>query len=186
MNVKVVERPDSTWMLALAAAATIVASLLLLYFRRTTMVVDDVFMIYRDGNLMAHQTRRLKPGMDDQIMGSMLVAIQDFVRDSFKEDASTGLNRMDFGERKVLVEKGDNIYLAVVLHGKREGRVPHIMREAISHTEERFSETLGEWDGDMDKVRGINAEASRLLRGSVLDLAPREKGRDPEGPGKAS
>ncbi|NLT37985.1 MAG: PKD domain-containing protein [Methanomassiliicoccus sp.] len=186
MNVKVVERPDSIWMLALAAAATIVASLLLLYFRRTTMVVDEVFMIYRDGNLMAHQTRRLKPGMDDQIMGSMLVAIQDFVRDSFKEDASTGLNRMDFGERKVLVEKGDNIYLAVVLHGKREGRVPHIMREAISHTEERFSETLGEWDGDMDKVRGINAEASRLLRGSVLDLAPREKRRDPEGPGKAS
>lgn len=174
LNVRVVERPESTWILMMAAAVAV--ALLLLYYRRTTMVVDEVFMIYRDGNLMAHQTRRLKPGMDDQIMGSMLVAIQDFVRDSFKEEASTGLNRMDFGEKKVLVEKGENIYLAVVLHGKREGRVPHIMRQAIAHAEERFSETLSDWDGDMEKVRGINEEASRLLRGSVLDLAPMEKG----------
>jgi len=186
LNVRVVERPDSTWMLAIVAAAAVVVVLLLLYYRRTTMVVDEVFMIYRDGNLMAHQTRRLRPGMDNQIMGSMLVAIQDFVRDSFKEEASTGLNRMDFGERKVLVEKGENIYLAVVLPGKREGRVPHIMREAIAHAEERFSRTLGDWDGDMDKVRGINEEASRLLQGSVLDLAPVEKEQGPEGRDQAS
>ncbi len=180
MNVSVVVRPDSSWILVLGAGAAVIAALLLLYYRRSTMVVDEVFMIYRDGNLMAHQTRRLKPGMDDQIMGSMLVAIQDFVRDSFKEEASTGLNRMDFGDRKVLVEKGDNIYLAVVLHGKREGKVPHSMREAIAHTEERFSDILGDWDGNMDKVRGVNDEASRLLRGSVLDLAPLENNDEAE------
>ncbi len=172
ISVGVMERPSDMWLYLLAVVAVVSVVLLLLYFRITGMVVDEVFLIFRDGNLIAHQTRRLKPGMDDQIMGSMLVAIQDFVRDSFKEEASTGLNRMDFGERKVLVEKGENIYLAVVLHGKREGRVPQRMREAIAHTEEVFSATLADWDGDMEGVRGIGEEAGRLLRGSVLDLGP--------------
>lgn len=179
MNVSVVNRPDFSWMLILGIAAVSASLILLIYYRKESMVVDEVFMIYRDGNLMAHQTRRLKPGMDDQIMGSMLVAIQDFVRDSFKDEASTGLNRMDFGEKKVLVEKGDNLYLAVVLHGKREGRVTDKMKETIEHAENRFSEALSDWDGDLDKVRGIKDEADKLLKGNVLDiLSERSKNSD--------
>ncbi len=151
MNVRVVERPDDSWLPILGMAAIIASALLLLYFRMQNMVVDEVFMIYRDGNLMAHQTRRLKPGMDDQIMSSMLVAIQDFVRDSFKDEDTTGLHRMDFGERKVLGEKGENIYLAVVLHGKREGRVVNIMKDTIKPAYSRYSEVLANWDGELEK-----------------------------------
>jgi PKD repeat protein len=172
--INIVERPDYSW--AYVAVLTAIAILLafLVYFRSATMVVDEVFIIYKDGNLLAHQTRRLKPGMDDQILGSMLVAIQSFVKDSFKDESSTGLNRMDFGEKKVLVERGDNIYLAVVLHGKREGRVPKKMKSAIERTEDQFKDALTDWDGDLEKVRGIKDETVPLLKGTIRDILPFE------------
>jgi hypothetical protein len=129
---------------------------------------------------MAHQTRRLKPGMDDQILGSMLVAIQNFVRDSFKDEGSTGLNRMDFGEKKVLVEKGDHIYLAVVLHGTREGKVPQRMRDTIAQAEADFKEALNAWDGDLEKVRGIKESTSILVKGSIMDAIPSRHAREDE------
>jgi PKD repeat protein len=169
MSVTLVDRPDALWMYLVAIIGAAAGAFLLLYYH-SRMIVDDVFIIYHDGNLMAHQTRRLKPGMDDQILGSMLVAIQEFVKDSFKDEASTRLNRMDFGEKKVLVEKGDHIYLAVVLHGKREGRVPQRMKEAISRAERDYMEALQEWDGDLEKVRGIKDEADPLLRPGLRDI----------------
>lgn len=170
MTIGLTDRPDYLWTYLVLAAAAMLGAMFLIYYRRTSMVVDDVFIIYHDGNLMAHQTRRLKPGMDDQILGSMLVAIQDFVRDSFKDEASTGLNRMDFGDQKVLVEKGDHIYLAVVLHGQREGRVPQRMKEAVSRAESNYSQALEEWDGDLEKVRGIKEETNPLLRSNLKDI----------------
>ncbi len=169
MGVTLVDRPDALWMYLVAIIGAAAGAFLLLYYR-SRMVVDDVFIIYQDGNLMAHQTRRLKPGMDDQILGSMLVAIQDFVKDSFKDESSTRLNRMDFGEKKVLVEKGEHIYLAVVLHGKREGRVPQRMKDTISKAERDYLEALQEWDGDLEKVRGIKDETDPLLKPGLKDL----------------
>jgi PKD repeat protein len=170
MTINLTDRPNNVWMYAVLAAAAVLGAILLLYYRIRVMIVDDVFIIYQDGNLMAHQTRRLKPGMDDQILGSMLVAIQDFVRDSFKDESSTGLNRMDFGEQKVLVEKGDFIYLAVVLHGQYEGRVPQRMKDAISRAESTYSQALEGWDGDLEKVRGIKDETDPLLKGTLRDI----------------
>lgn len=172
MSVSVLERPSDDWIYVLAMCLATILAILFFYFRALKMVVDEVFFIYEDGNLIAHQTRRLKPGMDDQILGSMLVAIQNFVRDSFKDEASTGLNRMDFGEKKVLVEKGDHIYLAVVLHGTREGKVPRRMRATIFQAEADFRDVLNDWDGDLDKFRGIKDRAGSLLKGSVMDVLP--------------
>lgn len=171
MGISLTDRPDSLLIYLLLCAGAVLGALSLMY-HRARMVVDDVFIIYNDGNLMAHQTRRLKPGVDDQILGSMLVAIQNFVKDSFKDEASTGLNRMDFGEKKVLVEKGDHIYLAVVLHGKREGRVPQRMRETISKAENDYYDALAGWDGDLEKVRGIKDETDPLLRTGLKDIMP--------------
>jgi len=170
MTINLTDRPNDFLMYVILAAVAALGAIFLVYYRSASMVVDDVFIIYEDGNMMAHQTRRLKPGMDDQVLGSMLVAIQNFVKDSFKDEASTGLNRMDFGEQKVLVEKGEHIYMAVVLHGKREGRVPQRMREAIAKAESTYSQALEGWDGDLEKVRGIKDETNPLLKSSLKDF----------------
>jgi hypothetical protein len=112
--------------------------------------------------MLAHTMRRLKPGMDDQVLSSMFVAIQDFIKDSFKDETSFTLRKLDFGEKSVLVEKGSHVYLAVILHGKASKKVSSRMKMVVDEIEERFSDHLIEWDGDLDKVRGVNEMVKKL------------------------
>ena len=145
-----------------------VLSMIVIYLWRTRPVVDEVFLIYHDGNLIAHQARRLKPGMDDQIMSSMLVAIQGFVTDSFKDESVTGLKRMDFGEKKLMIEKREFYYLAVVLVGSRTGNVPAKLEKIMDNIDENYGIELIAWDGDLEKMRGIKDETTAPLRARGL------------------
>lgn len=126
------------------------------FLREGRIAVDETFVIYKDGRLISHTTRRLKPGMDDQVLGSMFVAIQDFVKDSFKDLTSFTLRRLDFGEKSIVIEKGDHVYVAAVLHGAASHKVASRMEKIADAIEERFEEELEEWDGDLDKLRGVN------------------------------
>jgi PKD repeat protein len=167
--------PGGWYMWLILIAAGLVG--FLLYFRSLTAAVDEIFVIYEDGRLIAHQTRRLKPGMDDEILGSMLVAIQSFVRDSFKDESGTHLQRLDFGEKKILVEKGEGIFIAVVLHGQRLGKVPQRMKQAIEDIEKEYSASLSGWDGDLEKVRGVKDATNRMFEG--LRLLPNGRKNKP-------
>ncbi len=126
------------------------------FMRESRIAVDETFVIYKDGRLISHTTRRLKPGMDDQVLGSMFVAIQDFVKDSFKDLTSFTLRRLDFGEKSIVIEKGEHLYVAAVLHGAASHKVASRMEKIADEIEERFEEELKEWDGDLDKLRGVN------------------------------
>ncbi|NIP33442.1 MAG: hypothetical protein GWN12_00830, partial [Thermoplasmata archaeon] len=45
----------------------------------------------------------------------MLVAIQGFVQESFKDEADTRLKEIAFGNRRILLERGIHMLLAVVV-----------------------------------------------------------------------
>jgi PKD repeat protein len=152
-----------TYLIVGLLAIIAVLSAIIIYLWRTRPVVDEVFLIYHDGNLIAHQARRLKPGMDDQIMSSMLVAIQGFVTDSFKDESVTGLKRMDFGDKKLMIEKREFYYLAVVLVGSRTGNVPTKLEKVMDSIDENYGIELIAWDGDLEKMRGIKDETRPLF-----------------------
>lgn len=163
----------------LVALAVLSAMLTAVYFlRETKIAVDETFVIYNDGRLIAHSTRRLKPGMDDQILGSMFVAIQDFVKESFKDVTSFTLRKLEFGEKSVLIEKGDHLFLAVILHGKASRKVASRMELVVDEIEETFSELLKAWDGDLDSIRGVNDIIKKLYsRAPMLPASFRRLGR---------
>jgi PKD repeat protein len=132
------------------------------FLRESRIAVDETFVIYRDGRMLSHSTRRLKPGMDDQVLSGMFVAIQDFIKDSFKDETSFVLRKLDFGEKSVLVEKGEHLFLAVVLHGKASKKVARKMKTVLDEMEDEYSENLVDWDGDLDGVRGVNEVVKKL------------------------
>jgi PKD repeat protein len=132
------------------------------FMREGRIAVDETFVVYRDGRLISHSTRRLKPGMDDQVLGSMFVAIQDFVKDSFKDVTSFTLRRLDFGEKSIVIEKGDHMYLAAVLHGVASRKIASRMKMIVEEIEDVFGEHLKDWDGDFEKMRGVNEIVKKL------------------------
>lgn len=136
--------------------------------RESKIAVDEAFVIHNDGRMISHSTRRLKPGMDDQVLSGMFTAIQDFVRESFKDITSFTLRKIEFGEKSVLIEKGRNVYLAVILHGHASKKVAAKMQRVVDEIESKFGKHLEDWDGDLEKLRGVNDITKRIYSKAPL------------------
>jgi len=161
---------DMAWPFLLALAVLAALGTAGYFVREVKIAVDETFVIYNDGRLIAHSTRHLKPGMDDQVLSGMFVAIQDFVKDSFKDVTSFTLRKIEFGEKSVLIEKGDHLFLAVILHGKASKKVANKMQRIVDEIEEEFSHKLKGWDGDLDSLRGVGDIAKKLYSKAPLLL----------------
>jgi len=167
---------DVAWPYLLVLAFLAVLGTAGYFVREAKIAVDETFVIYNDGRLICHSTRHLKPGMDDQVLSGMLTAIQDFVKDSFKDVTSFTLRKLEFGEKSVLIEKGDHLFLAVILHGSASKKVVARMQWIVDEIEEEFSHKLKNWDGDLDALRGVGDIAKKLY--SKAPLLPRYLRRD--------
>lgn len=124
--------------------------------------VEDVFVIHRSGLLVAHEGRRLTPATDHDIMVSMLTAIMNFVRHSFAE-GSDELRRLELGEKSVLIERGDELIVAVVFRGREPPDVDEEMRAFLWRAQRKFGTVLDRWSGDTQEVHGIQAMTARLF-----------------------
>ena len=127
-----------------------------------TMIIEDIFLMHNNGCLVAHSTRRLKPQMDVDILGSMLVEIQDFVKDAFKDESKFSLKNISFGEKNVLLNRGHWVILAVVLSGKADKYIHNKIRASIEEIEESYRTKLPNWNGVIDDLRGCRDIISRI------------------------
>jgi hypothetical protein len=82
----------------------------------------------------------------------MLTAINDFVKDSFQTEGNLGA--IDYGENKIILERGDKTVLAAVVYGEATRDLRSKMGSAVREIEEEFAENLESWDGDIDKLSG--------------------------------
>jgi len=133
-----------------------------------SFVIEDVFLIYIDGCLITHLTREYREIVDEDIFSGMLIAVQNFVTDSFRKTGEEGLKRLDFGESKILIEFGQKFFLAVVMEGDQPGMLPLFMVETINEVQDKFGSILEDWDGNIEKLQGINEIIEKLLFLSVV------------------
>lgn len=119
--------------------------------------INEVFLIYWDGRMISHASSKDTSDIDQDIMSSMLIAIRNFVKDSFKsEDAA--LRTFSFSKYTVVIEKGNYLYLAAVVEGVPPPQLPPIMRRVMERVEISYAGVIEEWDGqdahfkDADKM----------------------------------
>jgi len=121
--------------------------------RKDLFLVEDVFLIYNDGILIAHETSKEgKDDMDTDIFGSMFTAIQDFVKDSFgKDDALGGLN---FGENMIAIRRGHYSFLAASIFGSECEELTETMDRVMKKFEGTYAGVVEDWDGSQDTLSG--------------------------------
>ena len=132
--------------------------------------VEDIFLMYRDGRLIQHSTRRMKADMDVDIMTSMLKAVQDFVKESLGAGEGGELGSMEYGGNKILLEKGKNIIVAAVIEGGEPEGFRDEICSVIRDIESEFGAVLPEWNGSPKALAGAKKFMARLG-----DYAPAEK-----------
>lgn len=130
--------------------------------RDQLVIIEDIFLMHNNGCLVAHSTRRLKPQMDVDILGSMLVVIQDFVMDAFKDESKFSLRNISFGDKNILLNRGRWVIMAVVLSGKADKYIHNKIRGSIEEIEGTYRTKLPNWNGVIDDLRGCRDIISKI------------------------
>lgn len=128
-----------------------------------TYVVEDAFLVHSDGRLIAHQSRKFREEIDEDIFSGMLTVVQEFVKDSFKQRTKLGLKRMDFGDSKILIERSPNTYVAAVILGKEPRLLPLYMVEILREIEDKYGSVLEHWNGLLNQLAGIEDIIKKLV-----------------------
>ncbi len=127
------------------------------------IVIDEVFLMHRSGILIQHMSHGPDLRKDDDLVASMFVAIQDFVRDSF--DTKATLDEMSFGGRKAAVLRGEHIILAA-LTSKGNPRYLFPQMKAVERALERaHGPALVDWDGRLSSLDQVGPILQSFLRG---------------------
>jgi hypothetical protein len=132
-------------------------------------IIDEIFLMYRDGRLIRHYTRRLKPSIDQDILSSMLVAVQDFVKDSFArttgEEHTGVMDEMKFGQYNIVIGRGKYIMIATLVLGEGADRLKSQISKAVADIEKKHDAVLKDWSGVIDVLRPLNSEMKGLING---------------------
>ena len=176
---------DWVWIIAVIAAG--LGGTLLIVLRRlgargkpvavtaskddTPATIDDVFLLYRDGILIKHETRRLKPDIDTDILSGMLTAVQSFVKDSFRSEEGD-LDELRFGEMHILIGRGRWLVLAAMVQGDGTHLMRPQIEACIEEMEAAHPEQIEKWDGNMVIARTLSPFIKKLIRGDYARDPP--------------
>ena len=132
--------------------------------------VEDLFLIHNDGRLISHVTKDEDSVMDKDVVSAMFTAVQEFVRDSFQA-GEVGLKKLEIGDRNVVIEKGDSVYLAMIYSGWPPKTVFDTLAMLLRDVEERYRGKLERWNGTKKVIKGVDEmlqeyTARRYLPGS--------------------
>jgi len=95
----------------------------------------------------------------------MFVAVQEFIRDSFGREEGEDLKRLDYGDKKVLVHRGNYVLLAAFLSGPVIKPFDRKMKDFVEEIEELFADELENWTGNVEAFPDIKTVLESLLEG---------------------
>ena len=154
----------------------IIAVASFIYRKKTRFTVEELFLIHSGGTLINHQTRKQQTNVDDIIFSGMFTAVQDFIKDSFATrtdgdgnyskatDNTWALDEMKMGDNKILIERSEHTYLAVIFDGEGAWKLRKIVKQLMTTLEDKYALILPTWDGDMKKLKGAKEILSVLIK----------------------
>ena len=136
--------------------------------------VEHVFLIHRHtGLLISHVAAENAAGQDPQLVSSMLVAIQDFVRDSFTGAEQQGLDTVRLGELWLWSEPGPFATLVAVIRGNPPEGLHDTLRGVLSRIHAERPHALESFDGDSSCFADVEAHLSECA--ALGQRAPRPR-----------
>jgi outer membrane protein OmpA-like peptidoglycan-associated protein len=126
--------------------------------------VEHVFLVHRHtGLLIAHVAAENAVSQDPQLVSSMLIAIQDFVRDSFSGAEHQGLDSVRLGELRLWSEQGPFAALVAVIRGDPPEGLHDTLRNTLSRIHAERHHALESFNGDNEGLGDVEARLRDLV-----------------------
>jgi len=130
---------------------------------RARFKIEEAFLIYEDGRLITHNSRRLKPERDKDIMTGMLTAVQSFVTDTLIDEEKGTLDQLKYGSLSILVEGKGRVNLATIISGDESPVLRQGMKNILSYISGQYRQVLEDWDGDIDRFKDVKRYIGHLV-----------------------
>jgi hypothetical protein len=136
---------------------------------RLTYLVEDIFLLHRDGRVIYTRSGIGADAVDDpESVGVMLVAVQDFIRDSFKKGEA--MDKMSYGDSAVMLKRGNHVILAVTVFGRVDSGFQDQIEEMVHQVEGVYAGIIEEWDGNKKRLAGLEGILAPLW-GPTKDMS---------------
>ena len=121
--------------------------------------VEELYLIYKDGRLIRNISA-VEVKTDSEIMSGMLTAINDFVQDSFNTEGDLG--DIGYGNNKIVLQRGQNSYLAAVIYGEVDNIFKAKMINAVRAIE-RENPSMASWNGDSESIGRVKINLKPII-----------------------
>ncbi|HNB53466.1 MAG TPA: SH3 domain-containing protein, partial [Anaerolineales bacterium] len=128
--------------------------------------IKEIFLIqHGSGLLLAHSHPGSEHIADSDLIGAMLTAIRDFVRDSFsaEETSGSGLNEIQYGDLLIKIESGKFVYVAVVYRGVEPEGFRAALHDFVADLHVRLGNALRDYSGDPVTLPNLQPGLAELV-----------------------
>ncbi len=127
--------------------------------------VEQLFLIHRETSVaLLHVAADSATTQDSDMVASMLSAIQDFARDSFKTGDDSALEEFRIGELQVWIAPGRHAYLAAVIRGNPPRELRTTLEETVESAHIMEGGALANFNGDTAPFQALRPELETCLR----------------------
>jgi hypothetical protein len=129
--------------------------------------VERVFLIHEHSILITHQSIGMDHAVDEDILSGMLAGVKNLISDAFGRDEEgtkqEDLRKLEFGDRNILLERGNHFFLAVVFTGRANKDLSSRIKDVVAEIEDRYTDELAGWEGYTDAFDGVDEIIATLL-----------------------
>ena len=131
----------------------------------------EVFLIQREsGLLLAHIHPGSESATDSDLIGGMLTAIRDFVRDSFGQgQTEKELDEIQYGDQRIIIQSGQHAYLAVVINGVEPEGFRAKIHDFVSDLHVEHGIALRDYNGDAATLPDLPPKLTALVGGVTVE-----------------
>ncbi len=128
--------------------------------------VEQVFLIHKNTGLtLQHVVLKGCDTQDPDQVSSMLMAIQDFIHDSFGVEKGEGIDVLRMaGDHSVWIEQGPQAIIVAVIRGTPPMNIRLLLRETLGEIHLQQSDALQSFEGDPTPFKSIRNQLEYCLQ----------------------
>ena len=125
--------------------------------------VQEIFVLHTNSLVIAHAGTHEEIGIDRDMVGGMLTAIQNFVQEAFNASEMDSLKSLSMGKLRVLIEARGCVVVAVLFTGHEARELRKGVMRLMDELDTKFGPVLNDWRGDKRSVMGVQEWLEHVL-----------------------
>jgi len=127
------------------------------------MGIDEIFLMNQDGMLIKHFAFSRSSIIDEDLLASMLMVIQNFVIDSFGNREATDLKQLHMGDFNLSINKGEYFIAVAISRDENLKNIEKAIEHMLREMENINQAVMQDWNGDLDAFKGIDLCIEKLI-----------------------